>query len=78
VTAKRLVHDADMVRTHLVAQSARAGMEKDDGLSSKQTQRAGRLGREHLVDDLHLDEVVPASQRSELVVAPLLGAPRHT
>jgi hypothetical protein len=57
-----------------VAKPARSGVDEDGDLPFVETEHAGSASIEHFVDDLHLQEVVATSQRSELRMTSLTGA----
>ena len=73
----RLVHDLDVVGADLVSEPARSGVDEHGELTGTQTEHARDAGVEDFVDPLHLEEVVPAAERSELVAPALLRARRH-
>src|SRR5262249_31877184 len=62
--------DAERVVAHLVAQSARAGMDHDGGLSLLDAERPRGACVVHALHALHLEEMVPGAERADLRPAP--------
>ncbi len=77
VLLRRVAKLLDGVLADLVAEASRPRMDHHADAALRQAQHRSRLLVEHLVDDLHLDEVVAAAQRAALVLASLVRTVGH-
>src|SRR6266542_411717 len=76
VASQGLVHRSDVIGADLMPEATRAGVDEHRELAGGQLEGSGRILVEHFFDDLHLEEMIAAPQRAELIASSLLGACR--
>ena len=76
--ARELACDiADVVRAHLMPETARAAVDHHGHGTALEPEQAGRAGVVDLIDRLHLEKVVARVERPELAAAALARADAH-